>query len=164
MAVPFARSTRSLNADKFRFSLVGLVLAMLLLGGWCLWFFFAQITLFASSQEAQVVEGELIVALFPKEDLHRIVRGQHARFQPDGVALDAGGVACLVTEVGRNASGQGLVQLAVLHQQLQVPVAPDATGQVDIEVGQLSPAKLVLQAMGLSGDGKKSLSNASLSE
>ncbi|NIP27587.1 MAG: hypothetical protein GWO38_28200, partial [Phycisphaerae bacterium] len=76
MAVPFARSTRSLSADNFHFTLIGLVLAGLLLGMWCLWFFLADVKLLASSQEAQTIDGEVVVALFPKEEIHRIVRGQ----------------------------------------------------------------------------------------
>lgn len=149
MAVPFSRSTRSLSADNHRFALLGLASAMVLVTAWCGWFFFARITLHEISQDARLDNAELIVAVYPKSVLGRIVRGQTARFQPDGLALKTA-IPAVVSEVTRTDGDVGHVTLILIHERgLPRSLEPNATGQLSIEVGQISPARLVLQAAGL---------------
>jgi membrane fusion protein (multidrug efflux system) len=54
MAIPFARSMRSLDADSFRFSGVVLSIAGVLLVAWCGWFFLARVSLYELSESARV--------------------------------------------------------------------------------------------------------------
>jgi membrane fusion protein (multidrug efflux system) len=54
MAIPFARSMRSLDADSFRVSGVVLLIAGLLLAAWCGWFFLAKVSLYELSESARV--------------------------------------------------------------------------------------------------------------
>ena len=83
MGVPFARSLRSLRADGFRYTLLGLAIALALLIAWGMWFFNAHIRFFESSSSAQVSEGDFIDAVFSNQQLHKIRRGQTALFYPD---------------------------------------------------------------------------------
>lgn len=54
MAIPFARSMRSLEADSFRLSAAMLTVAAILLAAWCGWFFFARVSLYEVSASARV--------------------------------------------------------------------------------------------------------------
>jgi membrane fusion protein (multidrug efflux system) len=54
MAIPFARSMRSLEADSFRFSGTMLAVAALLLVAWSAWFFLAEVSLYEVSDAARV--------------------------------------------------------------------------------------------------------------
>ncbi len=54
MAIPFARSMRSLDADSFRLSGVVLAIAGLLLAAWFGWFFLARVSLYELSESARV--------------------------------------------------------------------------------------------------------------
>ncbi len=64
MATPFSRSMRSLTADGFRSSLVGIVIAVALLLGWAVWFCFAQVTLYEVTTTARL---EVERAVYPIE-------------------------------------------------------------------------------------------------
>ncbi|MFO1353105.1 MAG: hypothetical protein U1F68_21480 [Gammaproteobacteria bacterium] len=150
MAIPFARSTRSLNADHYHFTLIGTVVAILLLCAWCIWFFFAQVTFFESSQEARGSDGETLVARFPKDHLHRIARGQHALFRPDGSAGRTPVYPALVLSVDRDTPSEwGEVTLR-LRARAPEPNNPSGalTGRVEIEVERISPATIVMRSAG----------------
>ena len=54
MAIPFARSMRSLEADSFRFSGILLAIAAVLLAAWAGWFFLARVSLYELSDSARV--------------------------------------------------------------------------------------------------------------
>ena len=54
MASPFSRTLRSLEADRSRHSLVGLAVAALLLAGWSVWFFGAEVTLYEGAHSARL--------------------------------------------------------------------------------------------------------------
>ena len=43
MSTPFSRSMQSLAADEFRYSLLGMLLAAVLLSAWAVWFFIARL-------------------------------------------------------------------------------------------------------------------------
>ena len=64
MAIPFARSMRSLDADSFRVSGAVLAIAALLLAAWCGWFFLAKVSLYELSESARV---EVAAASSPVE-------------------------------------------------------------------------------------------------
>ena len=58
MSTPFSRSTHSLAADGFRYSLLGIILAAALLSAWATWFFIARVTLYEVSAEARLEVSE----------------------------------------------------------------------------------------------------------
>jgi multidrug resistance efflux pump len=58
MSTPFSRSTHSLAADGFCYSLLGIILAAALLSAWATWFFTAQVTLYEVSAEARLEVSE----------------------------------------------------------------------------------------------------------
>ena len=154
MAVAFPRSTRSLGADGFRLTLIGLAIAGALLIAWCIWFFATEITQYASSDQGRALDSDVVVAAFDKTDLPRIVRGQRARYFPDGgVAGHSLAVPMVVTEVHRAADGaSGQVRLVTLLDRRSAAVAlGDTSGRVEIETGVMSPAQMVLQGSGGAG-------------
>lgn len=57
MPTSFSRSLRSLEADRFRWSLLGIVVGILLLAAWLAWFFFADVALYEVSVEARLEVG-----------------------------------------------------------------------------------------------------------
>jgi multidrug resistance efflux pump len=54
MAIPFSRSTRSLNTDSYRRSSLGLIAVMLILGAWVAWLFFARVALYEVTDTARL--------------------------------------------------------------------------------------------------------------
>lgn len=54
MGTAFARTMRSLRADGFRGSALGLLLAVLLLGGWSVWLFLARISRYETTESARL--------------------------------------------------------------------------------------------------------------
>ena len=65
-AVPFSRFIRTLDADTFRPSLVGIVLVLALLAGWFLWLFRAAVPVYEVTDRARL---EVDRALHPIEAL-----------------------------------------------------------------------------------------------
>ena len=78
MPTPFANTLRSLNADRFHASLIGLGVALVLLIAWGSWFFLARITIYEVSASAVVAKDGFIIAEFPLTKSGRIHRGQAA--------------------------------------------------------------------------------------
>jgi multidrug resistance efflux pump len=58
MSTPFSRSIHSLAADRFRRSLLGMLLVTALLSAWATWFFLARITLYEVSATARLEVSE----------------------------------------------------------------------------------------------------------
>lgn len=54
MPTPFSRSARSLNADGFRFSTLGLLLIALALGSWMAWFCLSRVALYEITETARL--------------------------------------------------------------------------------------------------------------
>jgi multidrug resistance efflux pump/uncharacterized membrane protein (UPF0127 family) len=58
MSTPFSRTMYSLTADGFRRSLLGMLLAAILLSAWTAWFFLAQVTVYEVSAAARLEVSE----------------------------------------------------------------------------------------------------------
>ena len=58
MPTSFSRSLRSLEADRFRWSVLGVVAGIVLLGAWLAWFFFARVALYEVSDQARLEVGQ----------------------------------------------------------------------------------------------------------
>ena len=64
MPIPFSRSTRSLDADSYRRSTLGIALLIIVLGIWAAWMFTARVALYEITNEARL---EVNSAVYPVE-------------------------------------------------------------------------------------------------
>jgi hypothetical protein len=78
VTVPFSRSLRSLRIDSFRASVIGMILAMLIVFALIAWFFLAKVTLYEYSSSITFNEDGRIYAVFPPEAMPRLRPGQSA--------------------------------------------------------------------------------------
>ncbi|NJN68546.1 MAG: hypothetical protein HC884_18465 [Chloroflexaceae bacterium] len=152
MATPFSNSIRSMQTDGFQGSLIGSVLAMVLLSGWLAWFFLATVTLYEESATMVVSETYTMVAAdFPLETQGRIKRGQAALLHFEGAAgTTTGVVPALVVEVEtRPEENRVRANLYPFWSADPTEIPPeDLVGTARVEVDHVSPAMLVLQATG----------------
>jgi len=139
----YPNTTRSLNGNRTRSWLLVLIFALSLLVTWWLWFFFAQITFTEVSQSARVVSGNIIVADFDEKALAKIRLGQAAFVYIDDGVGRPGTISAVVADVdSEEREIQFLVNVETISKE-------ELTGQVEVEVEHLSPARLVLRASGL---------------
>ena len=151
MPTPFANTLRSLNADRFHASLIGLGVALVLLIAWGSWFFLARMTIYEISASAVVARDGFILAEFPSTKSARIHRGQAAWLYPvlDGVKQPVN-ITAVVTDITKSPSTEPTqVKLFPILKRNQVEIlAEDQKILVKIEVDSVTPAVLVLQASG----------------
>jgi hypothetical protein len=152
MPTPFANTLRSLNADRFRGSLIGLAVALVLLLAWGGWFLLARITVYEVSTTATVAEDGYVVAEFPAAAFERIRRGQAAWLRPvkEGVKQPAR-VPGVVFELRRASSTEpSRVKLfPVLDRDPSEVLPAGQKVKVEIEVETVPPAAMVLRTSGL---------------
>lgn len=148
MSLPFARSTRALHTDRPYPALIVLVIAILLLGLWAAWFFWASITLYEQGQIVGATRRGTLIVAFPAQVVNRVLPGQLALLRPQGdLAKQSKGIPALVMDVRNKAvNGQIQADLALLWAQPGIHPTKDITGQVDVEVEHISPAQLVWRA------------------
>ena len=148
MAIAFSRSLRSLQADRWRTTLVGLVVAVVLLAAWCSWFFFASIAFGETGHVAFVDENGFLVAEFPSNSLAKLHRGQAASvLLESGTSNKSTAVVAILTEVYADDLAPGHIRLAVSPRQ-SLLVNPQQA-RVEIILERLSPAQLALRYLGL---------------
>lgn len=75
----FSHSLRSLNTDGFHRAIVGMLLAVALLGAWLSWSFFAQVTLYEVTHTAR---------LEVDKEIHPIQAAAPGRLVATSLALD----------------------------------------------------------------------------
>lgn len=146
---------RSLQADDFRLSLLGILIAVILLLAWAGWFFLARITFYETGQIVRVNRDGTIVADFGPGALGRLQRGQPAQLTFDNVSGDLAQTSPSIVIGVANQSQENRVQaeLYILGDAIALAyLYDDLTGQVEVEVERISPATLVLRAAGLSTD------------
>ena len=151
MSISFSRSMRSLNADSLRPSLVGLIVAILLLTAWATWFFLAQITLYETGQIVDMTRDGTVVANFSPEAQGRIYQGQSALLRFDAAPENqTEPIPAIVTDVASAVQeDQHQVELFALPDAAaQIPLQNGLTGQVEVEIEHLSPATLVMRSSG----------------
>src|SRR5688500_6078779 len=122
MAIPFARSMRSLEADSFRFSGVMLSIAAVLLAAWCAWFFLAKVALYEVSESARV---EVAAASHPvgapvaaRIIATRVTLGQQVEVGDLLLELEARTEA-LELEEERSTRQANQSELGGLHQEME---------------------------------------------
>jgi hypothetical protein len=152
VANPFSRTARSLNADGHAPTLLGMLTVILLLFVWGVWFSVASISIYESSDQAQLTSAQRVTAFFPAGTSEGIRRGQAARFYPQGVGWEqASPLPAVVAKVTTDSdASQTRVELALRPvRSLPVALKQGQAGRVEIESEQVSPATLVFRAGGL---------------
>jgi len=155
MPTPFANTLRSLHADRFRASLIGLGVALVLLIVWGSWFFLARMTVFEVSASAVVAREGFVVADFPAAKLEPIRRGQSAWLYPvmDGAKKPVVVPAVVIGIIRSPSTEPARVKLYPLSDRDPSEILPEGRNvRVEIEVESVSPAALVLRTSGLSVD------------
>ncbi len=99
MTVKFSRSIRSIQADNLVPVLVGIGFFTLLMIGWILWLFLAQIPTYATSSAAAYHNEGYVLAQFPPTTLAGIRRGQPARFHLATVKSETQTIPLVVSDV-----------------------------------------------------------------
>ena len=129
--IAFARTLRALDADDFRASTLGLLVAAILLAAWTWWAFAARVPQYESSSNVRIESGRAI-AYFPPAAIERIHPGQPAVIRGESGVISA--------QVQSIASDH--IELA-LSPSTQSPIPTS----VDIEVSRVSPASIVLRSL-----------------
>lgn len=147
MSIHFSRSMRSLNIDSFQASRVGLILGSVLVLALIVWFLFARVTLYAVSQEVGFNQDGRFIATFSKEEMARVKVGQGALVRIfSGAEQPPLVVSGIVYDV---PSGSQEAEILVMTEDLpENGLSQNATGQVEVEVEQITPLALVLRTSG----------------
>ncbi len=155
MPTPFDNTLRSLNADRFHASLIGLGVAVVLLIAWGSWFLLARMTIYEVSASAVVARDGFVLADFPSAKLERIRRGQAAwlRPVPDAAKQPVSVPAVVFDIIGSPSAESARVKLfPILDRDPNKILLEGQKVRVEIEVESVSPASLVLRTSGLSID------------
>lgn len=128
--IAFARTLRALEADDFRASKLGLLVAALVIAAWVWWLVGARVPQYESTTNVRFENG-LAIAYFPST--RDIAAGQPALLHSKGATIPA--------RVFMVAPDR--VALALLTNS-QSPMATSA----DIEIARVSPATLALRMLG----------------
>jgi len=140
--IPFARTIRALDADTFRGSRLGLLLAALVLGCWLWWAFAARVPRYELSTNVQLdPASQTAVAYFPAIARNPIRVGQSALVRAGNSSIGATVTSAAATKDGEVQVG---LQLSQPSATVAAPIA------VELEVERISPATIALRAAGLS--------------
>lgn len=124
-----------------------MILAISVIIALVVWFFFARVTLYESSNAVQLTETGRLLVTFPKEAISRVRPGQAAilRIQEDPNQRAAAIPAIVFATDAQN----GQAEILILDNDLPVDISPgELQGLVSVEVAYVTPVSLVLQATG----------------
>lgn len=147
MSIPFSRSLRSLSLDSYRPARIGLVLGMVLLLVLILWFFFAKITIYQSSEGAIIDESGQITAEFSPQAIAQITPGQTAILRLAGHG-DQQLISIPAIVYDLNSDNHEVIFYITDPSGLPESIPEGLTGRVDVEVEHISPFELVMRATG----------------
>jgi hypothetical protein len=131
--IAFSRTLRALDADDFRASKLGLLVAVALLAAWTWWMLAARVPQYESTSNVRIESG-VVVAYFPSTI--RIHPGQSAVVTLDGKAT--------LARVQSVAPDHAELDLAPNPQS---PNPASASSSADIEVSRVSPAAIFLHKL-----------------
>lgn len=138
---------RSLKVDSYRGSLVGILLASIIMLALVVWFFSARITLFEVSNSVSMTEDGHLMVRFPAESMARLRQGQPAVLRVT-VGADQS-VIPLPAMVFTIQQGSNDVEIIVTTNEIpENLLAEGFKGQVQVEAEYVTPAVLVMRAMG----------------
>jgi multidrug resistance efflux pump len=151
MSPVFSRSLRAIEADRGHPSALGLLGIAALLAAWSSWFLLARVTLYEVTDAVRLEADTVLVADFPPATLGHIQRGQPARLRLDGYPwTQYGTVPATVSRVTVHDRGDAVRVELALHPRpgSAIPLQAGMPGRVEIEVSRVSPATLLLRAVG----------------
>jgi len=139
--IPFARTIRALDADDFRGSKLGLLLAALVLGCWLWWAFTATVPRYELATNVQLdPASQTAVAYFRARSGLHIRAGQSAIFRAGNASVGAAVTAATATSDG---------QIRVDLQLLQPAAALAGPITVELEIERITPATIAFRAAGI---------------
>jgi hypothetical protein len=147
MSLQFSRSLRALRVDSFRPSRIGLLLAILLMGGLIAWFFTAKVTLYENSASIQFSEDGRLMATFTPEGMKRVRKGQTAMLHINsGTDQPAESLPAMVFDIHRDTNAaEILVKTNEIPESMKTG---NLSGNVEVEVEYTTPAQLLLRVSG----------------
>ncbi len=146
MSISFSRSMRSLHGDSFRPSLATLIIASIFIIAWFAWLVFAQITLYATSQDWELQrDGSLIVHL-SEDAVTRLRPGQRVTLEVQGTSNQPSQqLPAIVADTPSRT--QNRLASDTVRVTLLAPMPKGATGgQVKIPMETVSPLTLITRA------------------
>lgn len=131
--IAFARTTRALEADDFRGSKLGLLVAAILLGAWTWWLFAARVPQYETTANVRIESGHAIANF---ASVHQIRPGQTALVTIGGQTLPAR---------VENVAGDR-AELVFASEPPSGAASGPATAEV--EVSRVSPAAIAFRTLG----------------
>jgi len=139
VAIPFSRSVRSINHDRFLPNLIAISLICLTLVLWMVWFFAGELSIYSSSSDYETRSDGMLLVKFAPASLAQLRPGQQARL--------------FLSPQESNASEPIRAEVMNVPSQADQPVevylftsGVDIRGQkgiVKVLIGKTSPAQLV---------------------
>lgn len=146
MTIPFSKTTRFLQSDRYLLRSIWLILILALLAIWLTWFTQARISMWAESNAASLRTSSDIEAIFPSEAFFQLEIGQTGRFVlNDSPTQNPIVLPATITRIDPQ-DNQLLVRLALEDNSgNNVGLQPGLTGRIEVEVDQLTPFEILLQ-------------------
>src|ERR1041384_303176 len=124
MPTPFSRTARSLNADAYRRSTLGLLIMVAVLGAWVAWLFAAKVAIYETSDQARLEVDNAVPPIespiFGRVVATNLIMGREVQAGDVLVELDA--------EAQRLQLNEEQAQVTALSSQLDV-LRNEATAQ-----------------------------------
>ena len=132
--IAFARTLRALDADDFRASKLGLLMAAVVLGVWAWWMIGAHIPQYESTNNVRIESGR-VIAYFPPDALGHIHANQSAQVHFNGRAFPS--------QVQKVTADHA----ELIFTSHQPPATTSASATAEVEVSRLSPASIALREL-----------------
>jgi hypothetical protein len=149
MSLPFARTLRALEAERYRPSLLALLVSMGLVGLWATWFFLAPMTRTTTGPIVGTTRRGTVLTTLARDAAASIRRGQDAMLSLQGPQTHAvrrlPSTVLRVTYKGEEARVELSVEpsaAASFHRQEHL------TGQAEFVIEHLSPAAFLARTTG----------------
>ena len=142
----FSRSLRAIGANNLQVYTLSTVLIIVLMSGWLLWLFFAQIAFYELSSTATINTGQnvrryTVITTFLTETFKKIDYDQVAFFTPDGSSDDNAGIPIEILKIDTD---QEKVTFVVQNSNSDKIPENGTNGVVRVRIKSISPATLIL--------------------
>lgn len=161
MAVPFAQTIRSLNADRGIAALALVALLSLLLAVWLIWAFSARFSIYANSETGPIRLDDVITTTFSVDAAKELKQGQAALIYLDSPPLSEQLILQGQVVGIDNGTENAQVRIAPdlrplergrLSDEILAAFSTPVPGHVAVETEMLSPATLLLRSAGINAD------------
>jgi hypothetical protein len=146
LSLPFSRSMQSLSSDRYRLARIGLILSILLVIGMLAWFFLARLSIYEQSSSLEFTQDNRLLAEFPKEVDGLIRPGQPGFLRlPSQSGEQPSTIDVMV--YGKDEISRKFVITLTENVSSSLLQPGNLDGVVSVQVGNLAPVDLVLQAI-----------------